>query len=331
MGTTDVTLYAKWTDNVAPTVTLDLPATYTSLTVPVTIVPSETNVKYFFIEGPTPTSGLVPQDPTPPYTNAPGWITTLPTSYDFRAAGSRTLFVWVKDAAENVSTGLVSDVVVITLPDTTPPTITATSSNTTPLAIGETTTLTFTLSSASTNFTQDDITVVGGTLSQWTAVSSTVYTARFTPDTNRTTAGTINVAAGRFTNASGTSNTAMTQLSIQIDTVAPVTPAALTIPAQTGVTAWYYVTTDTFTVRVACTLGYTNKIYSRTIAAPTPVIINTTVCTNSTYMDVVINPGQESDFYSLSTTITDTAGNASGQSNLINIYKDLPETAVTVP
>jgi len=117
--------------------------------------------------------------------------------------------------------------------DTTPPTITVTSSNTTPLALGVTTTLTFTLSTISTNFAQDDITVVGGTLSGWTATSGTVYTAVFTPAANRTTAGTIDVATGTFTDASGVSNTAMTQLSLQIDTVAPSAPAVFTIPAQT--------------------------------------------------------------------------------------------------
>ena len=240
--------------------------------------------------------------------------------------------MWVKDTAGNVSTSLVSDSVVITLPDVTSPTITATSSNTTPLAVGETTTITFTLSVASTNFIQDDVTVVGGTLSQWIAVSSTVYTALFTPASNRNTAGTINVTADKFTNTSGTSNTAMTQLSIQIDTVPPVTPAAITIPTQAGVTAWYYVTTNTFTVRVACTAGYTSRIYSRTIAAPTPVLIKTTTCTNSTTMDITdVNPGQENGFYSLSATITDTAGNASSQSNLINIYKDLAENAAIAP
>lgn len=48
-------------------------------------------------------------------------------------------------------------------------------------------------------------------------------------------------------------------------------------------------------------------------------------------MDIAINPGQTSGFYSLSSTITDTAGNASGHSDLINIYKDLPAIAATAP
>jgi hypothetical protein len=167
-------------------------------------------------------------------------------------------------------------------------------------------------------------------------VSSTQYTAVFTPVRNRNTAGTINVAAGKFTStANSISNTAMTQLSIQIDTVAPTTPAAIIIPTQTGVTLlsfYYAVTTNSITARVGCTTGYTSKIYSRTLSAFAPVLVKTTPCTNSTTMDIAdVNPGQANGWYYLSATITDTAGNTSEHSDLVHILKDLSAATVTVP
>ena len=70
-------------------------------------------------------------------------------------------------------------------------------------------TVTFTASEATTDFAETDITVTGGTISNFTAVSSTVYTATFTP----TGAGakTINVAANTFTDVANNSNPAANQ------------------------------------------------------------------------------------------------------------------------
>ncbi|MDB2403212.1 BspA family leucine-rich repeat surface protein, partial [Litoricolaceae bacterium] len=69
--------------------------------------------------------------------------------------------------------------------------------------------LTFTSNEATSNFIVGDITVTNGSLSSFTAVSSTVYTATFTP----TAAGavTIDVSSGAFTDAAGNDNTAATQ------------------------------------------------------------------------------------------------------------------------
>ena len=75
------------------------------------------------------------------------------------------------------------DIVLAAAPDTTPPTV-AISSNQASLAAGQTATITFTLSEASSDFnwngTSGDITVTGGTLSNFQG-SGTVYTATFTP------------------------------------------------------------------------------------------------------------------------------------------------------
>ena len=71
--------------------------------------------------------------------------------------------------------------------------------------------LTFTISEATSNFIVDDITVSNGTISNFTAVSSTVYTATITARHEGPT--TIDVAGGTFTDASGNNNTAATQFS----------------------------------------------------------------------------------------------------------------------
>jgi hypothetical protein len=59
--------------------------------------------------------------------------------------------------------------------------------------------LKFTLSDSSTDFTVDDITVTGGTLSNFTG-SRTEYTAEFTPSGSSKVDTTINVAKDKFTN-----------------------------------------------------------------------------------------------------------------------------------
>jgi hypothetical protein len=113
--------------------------------------------------------------------------------------------------------------------------ITRASSNTLG-AIGSTQpteTVTFTLSEVSTDFVQGDVTLSSGSLSNWTAVSATQYTATFTPAANATGTATIGVDAGKFSNAAGNlnqdtyvsgqgSNTQVdNQVSVVYDTVVP--------------------------------------------------------------------------------------------------------------
>ena len=85
--------------------------------------------------------------------------------------------------------------------DATPPTIVV-GSNTSSLKIGETATITFTLSEASSDFTAGDVTVTGGTLSNFSG-SGTTYTATFTPSA---ASGTVSVASGAFSDAANNFN-----------------------------------------------------------------------------------------------------------------------------
>jgi uncharacterized protein YfaP (DUF2135 family) len=84
------------TDTTAPTVTaFVIPATATSLTVPVTTFTAtdDTGVTGYLI---TTTS-------TAPAASAAGWSATAPASFAFTASGTYTEYAWAKDAAGNVS------------------------------------------------------------------------------------------------------------------------------------------------------------------------------------------------------------------------------------
>jgi len=95
--------------------------------------------------------------------------------------------------------------------DSTPPTmtITAAEGNDGFQSDDATLSLTFTSNEATSNFAVGDITVSNGTLSDFNASSSTIYTATLTP----TAAGevTIDVAAGTFTDGNANNNLAATQ------------------------------------------------------------------------------------------------------------------------
>ncbi|OYV03643.1 MAG: Leukotoxin, partial [Verrucomicrobiales bacterium VVV1] len=88
--------------------------------------------------------------------------------------------------------------------DTVVPTI-AITSNKTSLKSGDTASLTFQLSKASSDFALGDITVNGGTLSNFSG-SGTLYTATFTPIAGFSGNATVNVASSAFSDAAGNFN-----------------------------------------------------------------------------------------------------------------------------
>ena len=89
--------------------------------------------------------------------------------------------------------------------------------------------LTFTSSEATTFFAVGDITVTNGALSSFSATSTTVYTATFTPTSDG--AVTIDVAADTFSDASNNNNTAADQFNWTYDTTGPT----MTITAAEGI------------------------------------------------------------------------------------------------
>ncbi|NCD43309.1 MAG: hypothetical protein EOL88_14650 [Bacteroidia bacterium] len=88
--------------------------------------------------------------------------------------------------------------------DTTPPCISLSASDSS-LAFGEVATITFVLSETTSDFTVNDISVTGGTISNF-AGSGTTYTAIFTPSVNSTANGEISVASGMFSDIAGNFN-----------------------------------------------------------------------------------------------------------------------------
>jgi hypothetical protein len=107
--------------------------------------------------------------------------------------------------------------------DTALPTI-ALSTSKSSLIAGESTTLIFLLSEASTTFSVSDVTVAGGKLSNFTG-SGLAYAATFIPSDNSTANGVISVSSGVFTDASNNANAdgseANNTLTLAVDTATP--------------------------------------------------------------------------------------------------------------
>ncbi|OGT88675.1 MAG: hypothetical protein A2514_15020, partial [Gammaproteobacteria bacterium RIFOXYD12_FULL_61_37] len=164
--------------------------------------------------------------------------------------------------------------------DSAAPAIEITSDKTV-LKIGETATLTFNLSEAATDFTEADIAVTGGTLSNFQG-SGTNYTATFTPNANIAANGEVSVAVNKFTDAAGNANTATASLNMAVDTEAPAViaitsdkPQALKIGETATLTFTLSEAATDFTVdditvaggilsNFAVTAGSGNKVYTAT-------------------------------------------------------------------
>lgn len=107
--------------------------------------------------------------------------------------------------------------------DTIPPTITINSDKNS-LKAGENARIVFTLSEPSTDFVLSDISLSGGTLSNFSG-SGTNYTAIFTPAENSTGVGSIHVANFKFSDAAANANEdgadADNRVLLAIDTIPP--------------------------------------------------------------------------------------------------------------
>ena len=93
--------------------------------------------------------------------------------------------------------------------------------------------ITFTLSEAASNFAVDDISLSGGQLSNFTATSSTVYSAVFKPSSAGET--TIDIAANKFTDSAGNNNTASSQFNWSFDNIAPTISKVTLLSDNSGV------------------------------------------------------------------------------------------------
>ncbi|MDD1793448.1 Ig-like domain-containing protein [Enterovibrio sp. ZSDZ42] len=112
--------------------------------------------------------------------------------------------------------------------DNTAPSITIQSASSALIA-GQTASVSFNLSEASSNFIATDVVVEGGALSNF-AGSGISYTATFTPGANQQTTAKVKVAANKFTDAAGNGNTVATDLPFTVDTQQPTVTISSSLP-----------------------------------------------------------------------------------------------------
>ena len=243
-------------DTTPPTVTgFAIPATSTSLTVQIGSFTASDNVGV--------TGYMVTESATAPLGSGSGWSAAPPTSYPFSNAGTKTLYAWAKDAANNVSASR-SATVTIAL-DATAPTVTgfiipaAASSLTVPIT-------TFTAS--------DDVGVTGymvtesatapsATGSGWTASPPASYTfASAGAKTLWAWAKDAATHVSRSLSASVTITLADTTAPTVTGFTIPATSSGLTVPITTftatdlvGVTGYFV--TESATAPSATASGWT--------------------------------------------------------------------------
>ena len=211
--------------------------------------------------------------------------------------------------------------------DTTAPTVTITRAGSGSLKSGQTETVTFTLSEASSDFTIGDITFSGGTIGTLTTTSSTVYTVVFTPTTNtQSGTGSISVAGAQFTDAAGNNNTASSTLSISYDTAAPTVTVT-----RAGSTTLRSSQTETVTF----TLSEASSTFAADDITFSGGTIGTLSTTSSTVYSVVFTPttNTQSGTGSISVagaTFTDTLGNDNNASSTLSITYDTAAPTVTI-
>ncbi len=251
-ATTTITL----PDIAAPTIgTFSLPATSTSLTVPVSGLAATDN---FGVTG-----YLITESATAPAATATGWSATAPTSFSFSTEGSKTAYAWAKDAAGNVSASKAATTT-ITLPDVAAPTV---GTFTLPATA---TSLTVPVSglAATDNFgvtgylITESATAPAATATGWSAAAPTSFT--FSGEGNKTAYAWAKDTAGNVS-ASKAATTTITLPDIAAPTIGaftlPATSTSLTVPVSglaatdnIGVTG--YLITESATAPAASATGW---------------------------------------------------------------------------
>jgi predicted secreted protein len=240
--------------------------------------------------------------------------------------GQHTITAKATDAAGNASGASSGATVTI---DTAAPTV-AIGSDASALKAGETATITFTFgedpgASFSWDGTHGDVVVTGGTLSAISG-TGTVRTAVFTPDadTNGGTAG-ITVAAGSYADTAGNNGGAGATPSLHFDTLAPVASSTpdLDSGSDTGLSHSDDITADTTpTFTGTAEDGATVKLYEGS------TLLGSNVATGGTWSitSTALGDGQ----HTVTTTVTDAAGNVSGASNGLTFTVDTTAPTTTV-
>ena len=179
---------------------------------------------------------------------------------------------------------------------------------------GETATLTFTLSESASDFVAGDLTVAGGTLSDFTG-SGTLYTAIFTPTVGFMGSGAVTVTPWKFTDAAGNGNVqGVLSPSMLVDTKAPtltITSSLQTLKAGTaaGITFKLSESTTTFTAADVTVTGGTLSNFAGTGSTYTATFTPTPDLVGAGTVTVAAG------------TFTDAAGNANVASSLASALR----------
>ncbi|WP_394209152.1 Ig-like domain-containing protein [Enterovibrio calviensis] len=97
------------------------------------------------------------------------------------------------------------------------------------LKASETASVTFSLTETSNDFSLSDITVEGGSLSNFSGSGSS-YTATFTPSENQMITAKVKVAGNVFSDGAGNGNTAASDVQFSVDTQAPSVTLSSSLP-----------------------------------------------------------------------------------------------------
>ncbi|MBF8275962.1 MAG: hypothetical protein HW390_1035 [Candidatus Brocadiaceae bacterium] len=222
---------------------------------------------------------------TTPLSGASGWTAvTATTSYSANVSftlsngdGAKTVYVWYKDAAGNVSSAA-SDSITL---DTTAPTVSSQSpaSGATGVALSSTITATFSESMNASSITTSTFTVNNGVNNISGSVSYSGTTATFTPSSSLSsyTTYTVTVTTG-VTDAAGNAMAAnVTWRFITADTTAPSGSATINSNAT-------YTTSTAVTLNLTATdnVGVTGYYASETATAPLSGAAGWTTVTSAT-------------------------------------------------
>ena len=245
------------------------------------------------------------------------------TSYNIRAS--------ITDGANNISSLSATGAHDVTI-DTTAPTL-AVTTNDAALNIGDDATITLTFSEAPASL--PTVTPSSGSLTSFTMVDATTYTATLTPPAD-TAAGTISFTVGTFTDAAGNTGSVSSSATVTVDTVAPTAPSITSItengagginfseasdgtPVVVNLTGTGAATNDTLTINWGGqTVNYTLLSGDISDNSATVTVPAGTITT------------QGNGTFNVTAKLTDVAGNASVNSSPTSLMVDTINPAVAI-
>jgi methionine-rich copper-binding protein CopC len=250
-------------------------------------------------------------------------------------AGSTTGSV---DGRETITGGTDAFIIKLVDLDTTSPTI-AISSNNTTHEVDVTSEIFFTLSESSENFTASDVSVTGGTLSNFSG-SGKSYSALFKPNPNRTSNGVVFVESGVFADAAGNANATPVTFSIPVITVITDTsaPSVIKFSPSDEATGVAISAKIVVTFNEAVQLG-TGTIVLKTGAGLTVATFDTVTSTNLSISGntLTISPASNlnyNTYYKLefsANTIKDISGNSFTGASSYNFTTAANTAPVAIP